>query len=145
MRSTLLGLLMFSACNVGFAKELCAVESGETFASRPSDSQPAKKSPLRIQKGKSYDVGPAKDGWATVTSGGQEVWARPWLFASSCNPATGGSAKVGSPKGQSSAAPRKNLSSSPSSGCPCGGGNVCVGPRGGRYCITSGGNKRYGV
>ncbi|WP_443026274.1 SH3 domain-containing protein [Sphingomonas sp. CCH5-D11] len=29
--------------------------------------------------------------------------------------------------------------------CPCSGANVCVGPRGGRYCITSGGNKRYGV
>lgn len=31
------------------------------------------------------------------------------------------------------------------SSCPCSGGNVCIGPRGGRYCITSGGNKRYGV
>lgn len=29
--------------------------------------------------------------------------------------------------------------------CPCNGGNVCVGPRGGRYCITSSGRKRYGV
>ncbi|SEH12729.1 SH3 domain-containing protein [Sphingopyxis sp. YR583] len=29
--------------------------------------------------------------------------------------------------------------------CPCSGYNVCIGPRGGRYCITSGGNKRYGV
>jgi hypothetical protein len=29
--------------------------------------------------------------------------------------------------------------------CPCSGVNICVGPRGGRYCITSGGNKRYGV
>jgi uncharacterized protein YgiM (DUF1202 family) len=29
--------------------------------------------------------------------------------------------------------------------CPCSGRNVCIGPRGGRYCITSGGNKRYGV
>lgn len=29
--------------------------------------------------------------------------------------------------------------------CPCSGSNVCIGPRGGRYCITSGGNKRYGV
>ncbi len=29
--------------------------------------------------------------------------------------------------------------------CPCNGGRVCVGPRGGRYCITSSGNKRYGV
>lgn len=29
--------------------------------------------------------------------------------------------------------------------CPCGSLQVCIGPRGGRYCITSGGNKRYGV
>jgi hypothetical protein len=29
--------------------------------------------------------------------------------------------------------------------CPCNGGKVCVGPRGGRYCITSSGKKRYGV
>ncbi len=32
-----------------------------------------------------------------------------------------------------------------SGGCPCSGSRVCIGPRGGRYCITSGGNKRYGV
>lgn len=31
------------------------------------------------------------------------------------------------------------------SSCPCSSGTVCIGPRGGRYCITSGGNKRYGV
>ncbi len=31
------------------------------------------------------------------------------------------------------------------SSCPCSSGIVCTGPRGGRYCITSGGNKRYGV
>lgn len=29
--------------------------------------------------------------------------------------------------------------------CPCSGRNVCTGPRGGRFCMTSGGNKRYGV
>jgi Protein of unknown function (DUF4236)/Bacterial SH3 domain len=29
--------------------------------------------------------------------------------------------------------------------CPCSTGKVCIGPRGGRYCITSGGNKQYGV
>lgn len=28
-------------------------------------------------------------------------------------------------------------------GCPCSSGRNCTGPRGGRYCITSGGNKRY--
>lgn len=34
-------------------------------------------------------------------------------------------------------------SSSSSSECPCRGSNNCVGPRGGTYCFTSGGNKRY--
>lgn len=41
---------------------------------------------------------------------------------------------------------KKRSSGGYSSGdCPCSGNNVCIGPRGGRYCITSGGNKRYGV
>ena len=34
-------------------------------------------------------------------------------------------------------------SSNTSSECPCSGTSDCVGPRGGTYCITSGGNKRY--
>lgn len=33
----------------------------------------------------------------------------------------------------------------PDGSCPCSGSRVCIGPRGGRYCITTGGNKRYGV
>lgn len=46
--------------------------------------------------------------------------------------------------------PAKSRSSRPSrsydsGACPCSGSRVCIGPRGGRYCITSGGNKRYGV
>lgn len=32
---------------------------------------------------------------------------------------------------------------SASYGCPCSSNTNCYGPRGGRYCITSGGNKRY--
>ncbi|OOF85117.1 SH3 domain-containing protein [Rodentibacter ratti] len=30
-----------------------------------------------------------------------------------------------------------------SGGCSCGSGSYCYGPRGGRYCITSGGKKSY--
>lgn len=30
-----------------------------------------------------------------------------------------------------------------SSSCSCGSGSYCYGPRGGRYCYTSGGNKSY--
>lgn len=38
--------------------------------------------------------------------------------------------------------PQRRASSS-ITGCPCSSNNNCFGPRGGRYCITSGGNKRY--
>lgn len=40
---------------------------------------------------------------------------------------------------------RSNYLYSGGSSCPCSGSRVCIGPRGGRYCITRGGNKRYGV
>ncbi|MEE5153003.1 hypothetical protein V2J87_16820 [Pseudomonas alliivorans] len=47
------------------------------------------------------------------------------------------------------ASPSRRLPQTGSSGgysgsdCSCVGGNFCYGPRGGHYCITSGGNKRY--
>lgn len=47
---------------------------------------------------------------------------------------------------RATANPRTRSSFGSSSGsCPCGSGHICVGPRGGRFCITSGGNKRYGM
>lgn len=41
--------------------------------------------------------------------------------------------------------PRRSSGYGTEGSCPCSGSNVCIGPRGGRFCITSGGNKRYGV
>lgn len=41
------------------------------------------------------------------------------------------------------AATSKGAPATPSMSCPCSGTKYCVGPRGGRYCITSGGKKRY--
>jgi hypothetical protein len=52
--------------------------------------------------------------------------------------------KVAKPKRKSVFSKRRTPQFS-SGSCPCSGSNVCIGPRGGRYCITSGGNKRYGV
>lgn len=51
-----------------------------------------------------------------------------------------------SSSGSSSSTPRRSTRQGGYAGtCPCSGSNVCIGPRGGRFCITSGGNKRYGV
>lgn len=63
-------------------------------------------------------------------------------FASSSSPAK--KKKTSTRKRTSLASKKREFNYSPG-GCPCSGNNVCIGPRGGRYCITSGGNKRYGV
>lgn len=44
-----------------------------------------------------------------------------------------------------SRAQSRRSSTGTGSSCPCSGSRVCIGPRGGRYCMTSGGNRRYGV
>jgi len=40
-------------------------------------------------------------------------------------------------------APQRAMGASVASECPCSGGKLCTGPRGGKYCITAGGNKSY--
>jgi hypothetical protein len=44
-----------------------------------------------------------------------------------------------------SQAPLKAIGGGSSSNgdCPCGGGTLCVGPRGGEFCMTPSGNKSY--
>jgi len=39
--------------------------------------------------------------------------------------------------------PNEPTAAKTDTGCPCSGSKLCTGPRGGRYCITSSGNKRY--
>jgi hypothetical protein len=42
-----------------------------------------------------------------------------------------------------SQAPLKAIDRSGGGDCPCGGGTLCVGPRGGEFCMTPSGNKSY--
>ncbi|MFX4309699.1 hypothetical protein F8N28_12330 [Acinetobacter soli] len=51
-----------------------------------------------------------------------------------------------SSKGKSRSSSSRSSSgyaSGSSDSCPCSGSNDCIGPRGGIYCYTSRGNKRY--
>lgn len=82
--------------------------------------------------------------WAMVSD---ERHSRRWVSADLlCTGARcwerSGSGYTVTPQRQSYTAPARQ-SYSPTSGCPCSGSRNCTGPRGGRYCITSGGNKRY--
>lgn len=112
--------------------------------------------------------------WLKVAQGGQTFWvARRYVAPVTAHPAGGGvaghrsSARFRAPahRGRYRAAAlsgatsrarrsssrrgrhrkRRRIGGYEGGGCPCRGSTVCIGPRGGRYCITSGGNKRYGV
>lgn len=94
-----------------------------------------------------------RDGeWSKVFRAGMTFWvlsslladARPVAKAAkSVKPAKSHMARAKRSAPRRSASHSRSYSASGS--CPCGSGNICIGPRGGRYCITSGGNKRYGM
>lgn len=60
-------------------------------------------------------------------------------------------ARSGQPLGLSSSAPLRRAVEratrparvSAGGACPCSSSRNCIGPRGGRYCVTGGGNRRY--
>lgn len=121
------------------------VSSGTLNArSRPSTSS---RVVGRVHSGQPLRVVDSKGDWLNVAQGA----ALFWIMGSHVS----GSAPVTSQVPQSLMAPVSRHSKSakhpaPRSSfgadtCPCSGSDVCIGPRGGRYCITSGGNKRYGV
>ena len=96
-----------------------------------------------LPHGAAVEIHREQNGWGRISSEGlPEKWvATDYL----CKQKDCGD----TPKWQSSAPPapvppRPIARPSTSYGsCPCSSGRNCYGPRGGRYCITSGGNKRY--
>ena len=136
-------VLLACAWVIAPAGQQCALSDGDTYVALPKDAPMPALGAIQIKKGEVYEVGPLMSGWIGVQEKNEFAWARATMFAYSCASASGGAVKGG-------IAPRpthRGNDPQPSQsalGCPCGGGRVCVGPRGGRYCITSGGNKRYG-
>lgn len=107
--------------------------------------RPGGKVTSSLKRGDKVQVFEKQKEWARVSIDGQP--AR-WLSSKSlCSGANCYSASKQSTPAQPASLPKPSRQQSPSYGssCPCSSGSVCIGPRGGRYCITSGGNKRYGV
>lgn len=117
-----------------------------------------------VSRGETFTVLGTEGTWSRVTLGdGTACWIATRLIADSPQSSDSNaypystlrqSPATRSSSGGISPAPRARQSSAPSrpsrvresgGSCPCSGSRVCIGPRGGRYCITSGGNKRYGV
>ncbi|WP_460478159.1 SH3 domain-containing protein [Bordetella muralis] len=102
-----------------------------------------------LMRGVSVKVYVRQGGWGRITPDGEpERWVSMTHLCSDRNCAV---LQKDAPK-KSSAQLQQSTPSSPrinrftstySAGCPCSSSSNCIGPRGGRYCITSGGNKRY--
>lgn len=104
--------------------------------------QPGGKVISKLKRGEKVQVFETRNEWARISIDGQ---SSKWLSSKSlCS----GPGCYVVPKPRPSAQlplPARQQTPAYGSSCPCSSGNVCIGPRGGRYCITSGGNKRYGV
>lgn len=110
----------------------------------------------RMHRGSEVEVHLEANNWSRISS--EDATPR-WIYSSllcstpSCSisaPPSKSNRNLGRSHRQSLSAKSKSFkrsrtNSNNTSFCPCSGGQVCIGPRGGRYCITSGGNKRYGV
>lgn len=130
-----------------------AYGSGETVYVQPKNlnarARPSASAKVvgRLREGQALRVVETQGDWIKVAQGSALVW-----IASSH---VSGTRSVGSRAAQTliarpasyarpQRAPRTRFDYGGDT-CPCSGSHICIGPRGGRYCITSGGNKRYGV
>lgn len=96
----------------------------------------------KLAGGDSVVVYERQGSWARVSPEGAS--AR-WVSSNLLCSGSGCYRPASKPSSRSPESSRRARSNYLDGGCPCSGSRVCIGPRGGRYCITSGGNKRYGV
>jgi len=105
-------------------------------------AQPGGKVISSLKRGEKVQVYDQEQEWARISLDGQpQRWISYKNLCSGSNCFATRQPKRNQPAPQ----PARINTSDYSSSCPCSSGRVCIGPRGGRYCITSGGNKRYGV
>ena len=92
----------------------------------------------KLAGGQEVLVQESRAGWLRVEGGGTSGWiaARYTCTSAGCWRPAPTRAPAPAPVARAS---RQSYTG----GCPCSGSANCYGPRGGRYCITSGGNKRY--
>ncbi|WP_419809432.1 SH3 domain-containing protein [Sphingomonas sp.] len=82
--------------------------------------------------------------WRHVAHDGRERWIAADLLTTVMPQKTAAATFAIGPADMSPPLHRRSIASSTVVGdCPCRTGGICIGPRGGRYCITPGGHKRY--
>lgn len=126
------------------AGTLCAEKEGPVYQKIPDKGEVAPETTRKLISNITYKILQEKPGWVFVELGTSKYWTERKNFGTATKCGVGGKAEPVKSNRHHAEKPKHTQPSS-SSGCPCGTGLVCHGPRGGRYCITSGGSKRYGV
>ncbi|MBK5071727.1 SH3 domain-containing protein [Budviciaceae bacterium CWB-B4] len=102
-----------------------------------------------LKQGQKVLVHEQRDSWSRITPDTEPArWVSSSLLCNTDNCYISNKKPAVAPtvyRSQSKPQPASRSINYSGSGCPCSSGRICIGPRGGRYCITSGGNKRYGV
>ena len=104
--------------------------------------QPGGKVISKLKRGEKVQVFETRKDWARISIDGQPS---KWLSSKSLCSGSDCYVVLRPRPAIQPKQPARQQTPAYGSSCPCSSGNVCIGPRGGRYCITSGGNKRYGV
>ncbi len=104
--------------------------------------QPGGKIISSLKRGEKVQVYEQKQEWARISLDGQP---QRWLSYRNLCSASNCFAPPQPKRDRPAPQPARINTPEYGSSCPCSSGRICIGPRGGRYCITSGGNKRYGV
>lgn len=104
-------------------------------------SSPNGKVNSSLKHGDTVEVYAEKGGWGLISKSGQPA---KWVStAHLCKLRDCSDTPKWKPAPPTQPVRRASQPASSSYDSPCSSGNNCYGPRGGRYCITSGGNKRY--
>lgn len=100
----------------------------------------------RLNRGDELIIQERKGDWAKVVKAGVTFWiATKYISDSFVAPGPVRRPAMLMQSATSNAKSKRNRRGGGGGMCPCSSRQVCIGPRGGRYCITSGGSKRYGV
>ena len=100
---------------------------------------------IKLNRGDILLVSERRGDWIKVIKGMKKFWVLAKYISNSQSEIQPVLIKPNLILGQSSKKESKRSQRSYNSSCSCSSNSVCTGPRGGRYCITSGGSKRYGV
>jgi hypothetical protein len=135
---------LFFMTLVAYAEQsVCLIKKSPAYINEPLAGKALPLIKKQLPAGEMHLVIKLSTDWYLLKDGVNELWVSKINIGNEkfCTSKSKKQATASKAADTATAMPKKKSSSS----CPCGSGQVCIGPRGGRYCISPNGAKRYGV